>query len=164
MTQPDSAAPPYEVFSYSRAKLEELLTTYAEFASKISSKLHLDYFEGYFGDIGAKSIVVEHQYVDRDFLEDYSAYYVRCFQDYSRYCRRLHFFRCELTAESFSKTLGGNANGVSVEELHREYLGFVVVKPLPTTVVDEALVGSKQEISTNRNSTLIQEQYRSLCL
>lgn len=52
-----------------------------------SSKTH------YFDHIGAKTIIVENDYIDRDFLEDYSGYYARCFHDYQRSCTRLHFFK-----------------------------------------------------------------------
>lgn len=135
MTLPDSPTVPFEVVPYSKAKLEQLLVTFSDSSSSIARKLHLDYFEGYFGQIGAQAIIIEHDYVDRDFLEDYAAYYVRCFQPYKRYCRRLHFFRCEVTQESFSKALNGDTDGVPIDTLQEKYLGFVVVKPLPTTVV-----------------------------
>jgi hypothetical protein len=135
MTLPDSPTVPFEVVPYSKAKLEQLLVTFSDSSSSIARKLHLDYFEGYFGQIGAQAIIIEHDYVDRDFLEDHAAYYVRCFQPYKRYCRRLHFFRCEVTQESFSKALNGDTDGVPIDTLQEKYLGFVVVKPLPTTVV-----------------------------
>lgn len=152
MTLPDSPTVPFEVVPYSKAKLEQLLVTSVTRRRVSLRKLHLDYFEGYFGQIGAQAIIIEHDYVDRDFLEDHAAYYVRCFQPYKRYCRRLHFFRCEVTQESFSKALNGDTDGVPIDTLQEKYLGFVVVKPLPTTVVGRTCLTTctnPQDVSTS---------------
>lgn len=131
----DEGLPTFDIYPYSRPKLEALLTSYPETAATISSKLHLEYFAGYFGDLNAKLIVVERRYVDRDFLEDYAAYYVRCFADYKRYCNRLHFFRCDIAEDQLRRVLQGEDDAATVEALQKDYLGFVVAKPLPTTVV-----------------------------
>ena len=67
----------YEVLNYSIATLKRLFNQYSEADPKIiESKLHSVYFEEYFGKIGAKTIIVEKNYIDRDFLEDYASYYV----------------------------------------------------------------------------------------
>lgn len=125
----------FDVYPYSQTQLEALLTCYPETVATISTKLHLAYFSGYFGDLGAKLIVVERCYVDRDFLEDYAAYYVRCFENYARYCDRLHFFSCEVAEERVRRVLEGEEDAATIDALGRDYLGFVVAKPLPTTVV-----------------------------
>lgn len=128
-------SPSFDVYPYSRAKLEELLTRYPEAAATIRDKLHLEYFSGYFGHLGATLIVVERGYVDRDFLEDYAAYYVRCFDDYARYCNRLHFFSCKLAEDQVRSVIQGTDDAITIDMLKKGYLGFVVAKPLPTTVV-----------------------------
>ncbi|RMT85440.1 hypothetical protein [Pseudomonas viridiflava] len=101
----------------------------------VESKLHLDYFSEYFGELEARTILAEHDYVDRDYLEDYAAYYDRCFQEYSRRTQRLHFFSREFTAEDFERCLIGEPGALSEAELQASYLGFVVVKPLPQSFV-----------------------------
>src|SRR5829696_2431023 len=53
-------------------------------------KPQLDYLAGYLYDIGARSILEESPYTDRDYLEDYAAYYARCHAGYRRRCARLH--------------------------------------------------------------------------
>ena len=131
----DESLSPFDIYPYSRSQLEALLTSYPETAATIRTKLHLEYFAGYFGDLNAKLIVLERRYVDRDFLEDYAAYYVRCFDDYARYCNRLHFFRCDLAEDQVRRVLQGEDDSATVEALSDGYLGFVVAKPLPTTVV-----------------------------
>ncbi|MFC5694846.1 hypothetical protein ACFPU0_04645 [Pseudomonas sp. GCM10022186] len=106
-------------------------TTYGE----VKQKLHRIYFEEYFHELKAKTIVVEENYIDRDYLEDYAAYYDRCFRDYPRRTHRLHFFDIEFTEDDFDAFLAGGSDLLSEQQLQASYLGFVVVKPLPQSVV-----------------------------
>jgi len=130
------AVPAFEVLPYNLSILKDLLTR-APHADKllVENKLHLVYFEEYFQNIGAETIVVENDYVDRDFLEDYAGYYVRCFREYPRRCTRVHFFAKKFSAEDFEKYLGGGTGNLTKETLRGNYRGFIVVKPLPQTVV-----------------------------
>ena len=126
----------YEVLPYSIDTLRCLLAEKAGTPEHvIALKRHLDYFQEYFAEIGAKTIVVENGYVDRDYLEDFAAYYVRCFQRYERHCARLHFFDSAFTEQNFTDLLSGAAGPLAPDGLQQAYLGFVVVKPLPQTVV-----------------------------
>ena len=126
----------YEVLPYSIDNFRRLLAEKAgALEHVIALKRHIDYFKEYFADIGAKTIVVENSYVDRDYLEDFAAYYVRCFQRYERYCTRLHFFDCVFTEQNFTKLLRGVAALLTPDTLQQAYLGFVVVKPLPQAVI-----------------------------
>jgi hypothetical protein len=102
-------------------------------ASAVARKLHCVYFEEYFAALGARTILVEEEYVDRDFLEDFAAYYVRCFPRYERYCRRLHFFSRDISLDDFGRLLEGDRQQEG--SIRENYLGFIVVKPLPETVV-----------------------------
>ena len=53
----------------------------------VKSKSHFDYFEKYFQTLAAKTVVVEDAYVDHDYLDDFAAFYVRCFSKYERFTR-----------------------------------------------------------------------------
>lgn len=101
----------------------------------IESKLHTRYFQKYFARLSAKTIVVEQNYIDRDFLQDFAAYYVFCFREYCRTCARLHFFRNEFDASALEELLEGSNRQISASQLNENYLGFVVVKPLPQTII-----------------------------
>lgn len=90
------------------------------------------YLGSYLTKLGAKTMVVEDAYIDKDFLEDFAAYYVRCFADYSKTCTRLHFFSVEFGEEEFQSALQ-RATDHPVRDAN--YLGFVVLKPLPDTVI-----------------------------
>lgn len=127
---------PCEVHDYSIEKLLELFVKHSKASAKeIEAKLHAVYFREYFNCIGAKTIVLEKEYVDRDYLEDYSEYYVRCFREYPRKCARLHFFKVAFSSENFLNCLLGEDSSLSLELLQENYLGFIVIKPLPRTII-----------------------------
>lgn len=128
--------PAFRVFNYSIDQLVTLLAQKANTSKDaISSKAHKEYFEGYFAHLKAQTIVVEDEYIDHDYLEDFAAYYVKCFQPYERFTSRLHFFSLEFSELNFSALLSGAGSLLSQELLQEKYLGFVVVKPLPQTVI-----------------------------
>ncbi|MCD6283040.1 hypothetical protein J7J84_05485 [bacterium] len=126
------------VYGYTIDKLVELLSrpfseAYEEIVWK---KSHIKYFEGYFDKLDAKTIVVELEYVDKDFIEDYANYYVRCFgsiRDIRAACTRIHFFTGSFNEKDFLTFL--HSPEESNDQLLGEYLGFVVVKPLPEAII-----------------------------
>ncbi len=129
-------AGPYRVIPYSIDGLKRLLATESGARQElVDSKLHLRYFESYFDALGAQTIVVEREYVDRDFLEDFSAYYVRCLTPYHKTCTRLHFFSTHFTSRQLARLVEGSPTRLTLDQISGSYLGFVVVKPLPQTVV-----------------------------
>ena len=93
-------------------------------------------------------MIVENHYIDQHFIEDFAQYYVRCFHPYPRECVRVHFFLSDLVQEQnnpgnkkpvldelcFRDILEGkNSDGVNQEQLRKDYLGFVVIRPIPET-------------------------------
>ena len=126
------------VFPYSIDEFVSLLAKSSGNAVRdIESKRHKTYFDEYFGDSGvaAKTILFEKEYVDRDFLEDFAAYYVRCFESYDRYCSRLHFFDIRFTGKDLERYLSGDEVFLTGDSLQEAYLGFIVVKHLPKFVI-----------------------------
>lgn len=96
----------------------------------IFARLLTEYIVG----VSAKCVVVEHSYIDKDYLEDYAHYYARCFRDYKRKSMRIHFFREIVTKTKLeSIILGEDSDGE--KNLRDWYLGFAVVRPLQRTVV-----------------------------
>lgn len=93
----------------------------------------VNYLVAYLDFIGAKTIVTELEYVDADYLDDYSHFYAKSFENIPNRCRRLHFFCREITDDSeFLKYVRGER---AAEELQQSYLGFLVARPLPTSAV-----------------------------
>jgi hypothetical protein len=133
----------------------------SDFSSdRFSGKLHLEYFREYFKILGARSIVVENDYVDRDFLEDFASYYVRCFQSYARKCSRLHFFDTPISEESFRNLLSATESDLTPELLQAHYLGFIVIKPLPETIIGRSCVKAYPDADGRRSFPAIR-RYRT---
>jgi hypothetical protein len=98
----------------------------------IANKNHAQYLDDYLRDRGARTMVVETRYVDRDFLEDFAAYHVRCFVSYENTCSRLHFFSIDINRRQFDAVALRRRLS---QDFQKAYLGFIVVKPLPHTVI-----------------------------
>jgi len=131
---------PFEVFDYTHDNLKNCLTSALHLPNPIiiEEKGQLKCLFNIFEKLGTMTILEEKEYVNRDFLEDYSLHYVRSFTDYRRVCVRLHFFETSFTQKDFSELL---KNPVSPESelsqkiLQKSYHGFMVLKPLPFTII-----------------------------
>ena len=99
----------------------------------VRKKPQFSFFLDYLKDLDCRTILVERVYIDHDFLEDYASYYVKCFQGFKKECARLHFFGGEFEeTEFYEKIVRG---GEIAKGFPREgYLGFMVVKPLPSSI------------------------------
>lgn len=84
------------------------------------------YLAKYLKKLGVSKVIIEHKYIDKDYLIDYSKFYSRSFYPYKRYTKRLHFFSIEVSEEDFKKALISN----DWEWLKKEYKGFTVIKPV----------------------------------
>lgn len=111
-----------------------------------NKKKQVDYLGGYLNHKNVKTVLIENEYIDRFYLEDYSEYYVRCFTDYTRTCKRFHFFKdIVFTEAEFIDFLSGNFSPVSETVLKEKYVGFVVVKPLPETIIGRTCLEAYEE-------------------
>jgi len=153
-----------QVHKYSIETLRNIIAEQADSSEDvIGRKLHHNYFEGYCDDIGVKTIVVETGYIDHDYLEDYSAYYVRCFSPYRKNCARLHFFNIEFALSDLDNYLGGSEDcSISQEILQNHYLGFVVIKPLPQTVIGKTCLKTYLP-EGRRHYPIVRNYIASLC-
>lgn len=101
---------------------------------EILSKQQVDYIYRYLKDLGAKSVVLEAEYIDRDYLDDFAKFYVKRFNGRGHKCARLHFFSMDLSHDAIEEILVCS-NQEKRAEFESAYLGFMVVKPLPKTFV-----------------------------
>ena len=99
---------------------------------------HFQTLYGYLRSLGCKKILVENEYVDRDYLDDYANYYSKCFKFYPRFCTRLHFLK-KLEDNQIDKCLE-SYNQSLLKSIQRNYLGFVVVKSLPQSVIGRTVL------------------------
>lgn len=97
-----------------------------------------------FRDAGARSALIEHDYLDRDYSEEFSAFYSRLFQRYRRRARRLHFFTADLADIAHTGGLEAviaEMQACSIRE-QGEYLGFIVVRPVEDAPIGRAVLGA----------------------
>lgn len=106
----------------------------------VSQQRPAQYVFSYLTELKAQTLVVEQTYVDGDYLDDYSSYYARCFQSYNRFCRRLHFFSAVYEHFQFVEILTGEPVEIVLQDFSKHYLGFVVARPLPTSVVGRTIL------------------------
>ncbi len=81
-------------------------------------------------DIKARTLVIEENYISKDFLDGYSSYYAYCYERYPKNCRRVHFFSKRFNSSDLSQQILEDN-----QDFWNGYLGFIVVKPIPITVI-----------------------------
>lgn len=101
----------------------------------LNRKDQVTYIYRYLADLDAETVLLETEYVDKDYLDDYTKFYVRRFSSRGSRCARLHFFKGKREHFQFEEYLSKGGPDGELEKLQDDYLGFVVVKPLPKTVI-----------------------------
>lgn len=102
---------------------------------------------------GASTILCEDDYIDRHFLEDYAGYYARCYAKYGRRCARLHLFSQEFDDREFFDILVSQ-NQEAADNLG--YFGYIVIKPLPHTVVGRTAIPPIESQHGNAHYTALE--------
>lgn len=123
-----------QVFTFSEDNFADALSNRYTDPGVIKNKKHFNYFNSYLGPDGlaARTIVVESEYVSKDYLHDYASYYAFCFENYPKFCKRIHFFSSEFNLEQLQQAL---LDPSEKNVFWDSYLGFIVVKPIPVTIV-----------------------------
>ena len=124
-----------EILAFNGDNLASSLSNKYTSTEQVKLKKHYDYFFKYLSssELGVKTIVIENNYISRDFLHDYASYYALCFEKYEKVCRRVHFFDSEINLEQFHEALLRPREETDNFWLH--YVGFIVVKPIPVKMI-----------------------------
>ncbi|GAB2797801.1 hypothetical protein HNQ93_004049 [Hymenobacter luteus] len=151
----------YRVLPYSSDALAAELTTKRVTEAEIRAKDHFAYLSEYLGStndaLGAQTMLVEEPYVSQSYLTDYASYYSLGFADYPRFCKRIHFFKLAFAQSALEDALvapdapplteqgqeidpAALARWKAAQDLWGSYLGYVVVKPLPTAPIGATLL------------------------
>lgn len=122
-----------QVLKYSEENLCSALSNKYTSKHAVSCKFHFQYLKKYLREgLKTSSIVLEEGYISKDFLEDYTSYYAQCFEAYPKVCKRVHFFDLEFSEADFGSAL---LNSDYKPEIWDSYLGFIVVKPIPSKII-----------------------------
>lgn len=152
--------PCYKVLSFTREGLFSSLSNQTCCVDEASANRVAQYIFRYLEELEAKTIVVEHIYTDGDYLEDYSAYYVRCFNAYPRHCRRIHLFSRAFDEAEFKCLIARSASNDAFESIVASYLGFIVARPLPNAVVGRTVLTTYPSDEGRRQYTSLR-RYRA---
>lgn len=156
----------YEILPYSIDVVAACINNFTDTPiSIIKRKAFINYLDSYLAPWKAKgdkniSFLIENDYIDFSFLQDYSNYYVKCFNQYPRNCIRLHFFSLDETQlgkiYDYSKKKDDNC----LEIIKTNYLGFIVIRPIPSTFIARACL-KKYETENTPKHCLISKKILS---
>lgn len=114
-----------------RVKLKELLAPQGDWSNAASQLYALL-------DPVCKTVIVEYHYKDRDFTASFARFFHRRHHDTPRRCVRLHYFAAEIRDYSLDDLL------LSLpDHLVKEYLGFTVLRPLPSNHLGRSILSEK---------------------
>ena len=89
--------------------------------------------------LNVSSYVLEDPYIDRDYSADYAQFYARTFRAHERYCKRVHFFSCDI-APLLQRPLS-TKQLTRIETFgERHYCGFCVVRPLSSAPIGRTVL------------------------
>lgn len=130
--------PAFTVVPYSTDALFQACASGHFTAERMGTQRRAAYLARYLEHQKCATLVVEYGYTDGDYLDDFANYYVRSFRDYSRRCKRLHFF-----AEAFDEaTLRERLLAGDGTALQESYLGFAVIRPLPNAIFGRTVLAT----------------------
>ncbi len=127
--------PDFEVFPFTEDHLFQNLGNDLLGPDVIRNHVRAKYLSRYLQDLEAKTLIVEYDYTDGDYLDDFASYYVKCFHPYPRRCKRLHFFACPITRDKFLGLVRGDLQSTQEDGFRNAYLGFVIARPLPDAII-----------------------------
>jgi hypothetical protein len=95
---------------------------------------------------GATTLVIEKPYFDPDYRSEFSAYFSQLHDPVSSICHRLHFFGQPVEEHEIG----------DLEE-DRDYLGYIVMRPVPLSPVSRAMLKPPPEIIDSIRASVTEE-------
>lgn len=151
-------------YRISHSSLTELIKSIGQpFGSKegvTSNSVLLSNIDRYLTMLGSRTVIIEEEYIDTHFIDDYCGHYARCFVDYDRKCIRLHFFQNMFEEHDFNALLLQHADHNQINALLGEYLGYIVLRPIPSSVFGKVILA----VRSGESSKVILKNYEThLC-
>jgi len=89
---------------------------------------------------GIRSIVVENDYLDRDFSEEYTAFYAKLFRPHRRHARRMHFFRADVSDVVSRDDAAEVVEGLEAVQDAGHYAGFLIWRPMSEAPIGRSVL------------------------
>ena len=142
----------FECYEFNQVRFLDLVLTLSGADPGAQPNDQVKYLAEYLErDLGAETLLLEAHYIDRHFMEEVSLYYSSCFVSRRNSCSRMHFFKSAIKADRLRALLERAASGQGkavAAELAKDYLGYLVVRPLPSVPVGRTVLspmGDKPE-------------------
>lgn len=135
-----------EIVPFKACQFEQQVRTAARLARSSTLPDQVKYLISYLthDEMGAASMLVERPYVDRHYLTEYQGYYATGLRDVPRHTTRVHLFSGEVDLDEARERLrqaGDEETRRAVQsDLQEAYLGFVVLRPLPTAPIGRTVL------------------------
>ena len=102
----------------------------------------------YLLDLGAQTAVLEVEYIDADYRDEHASFWYSTFQQYPAVAARLHFFTA--APSEFS-----HAEPKPFILMDRGYLGYIVLRPVPTAPVGRTMLAWDPNSAMNPKSVVL---------
>lgn len=96
------------------------------------------YLRCYLHDLKARTVVIEPNYFDRDYLSEFAAFYATSSTGYPNICQRAHYFSANIGRALFAKAAGGDPR--AQQHLTESYLGHIVIRPIPSAPIGRTVL------------------------
>lgn len=96
----------------------------------LADNMRVLYLNEYLHRLGVKTAIIEHEYIDRNFIDDYCGYYGKCFAEYPKKCERIHFFSYEFDNISLKSCVLPNGDHKLRDKICHSYVGHIVMRPI----------------------------------
>lgn len=108
----------------------------------ITLYLHQLFSSKVFDEYSCSFIISENYYLSNSYLDDFGSYYTKSFRNYNKFSKRVHFFK------AFNKEFNSTADfqnylladSFSPDEIIKNYLGYVVIKPISNSFIGATLL------------------------
>lgn len=148
---------PYQIIDFNIENLRGLFSNRHVTPEFLRDNDLIKYLFGYLSELQCKKILVEGDYVDGAYLDEFSQFYVKCFRQYDRFCKRIHFFRTGFDEKNFELLIENNLTEPQVKKLISCYIGYVVAKPLPQALIGRTLLETYPSDDGRRNFPCLAE-------
>jgi hypothetical protein len=105
------------------------INTISELSKEIESSDQLMYILSYLKELDVKTYIIENNYIDKDYIIDYSNFYARSFDVNDKYTKRIHFFNKNISADDFQELMT-NYDQSKIDDINKSYLGFAILRPI----------------------------------
>lgn len=108
--------------------------------------------------LGAQTVLVEEDYIDRDFSEAYTAYYAKTFRRHRKHCKRLLFFSARMEFLADTKDVAKSVQ--SLEEVGKpSFLGWAVLRPISQAPLSQIILKAPPAPAPFEGHRLVKASY-----